>query len=266
MKIRLLIILAVCLCSLAIASAGFQSVEFDVQAEKAPTGSSFSNRPTGLKALYLIGEKLQVDVKRWVLPFQLLKGKPIGTLVSNLPAKEFTEAETASLQEWLDRGGRFIILFNEEWLDKNSYDLFLQMDERVEFWEVEQLLNNQGLQKSPEEGISWLISIFKHSDVVYFDDYHQGIENRRPFLLLLADFIRQPAGLFCLNGFIALLLWFFRYRLPIDRFRRYPEGEPENNLECSRVESLEKLFSKINSKEVAADIDHHFKGIITWKH
>lgn len=266
MKNRWWIILVVFTCTLALACCIVQSTKFTVSAEQAPSGSSFSNKPTGLKALFLVGKNLQVDVKQWVLPFQLLKGKSVGTLVSNLPAKEFTDTEIASLQEWLEDGGRFIILLNEEWFEKHSLDPFLKIDDRVEFWTAEHLLNNQGLKESPEERISWLISLFKDSDAVYFDDYHQGIANKRPYALLLAEFMRYPSGQFCLTGFIALILWFFRYRLPIERFRRHVEVESENHLECSRVDSLEKLFRKINSREVADDIDHHFKGVFTWKH
>ncbi|MBA3603254.1 MAG: DUF4350 domain-containing protein [Parachlamydiaceae bacterium] len=242
-----------------------KNIDFDVPNELAPNTSTFSAQPSGLKAIYLIGKQLKIDVKRWVLPFQLLPIDSPGTMIAYLPPEKYSDTEKDIIAEWLGNGGRFIVIGNETWFEAYSDQSFLEMNEDIELYNVSDVINNNGLKKKEEKTLSLLADLFYGHDSIYFDDYHNGIKDKRSFSVLFLSFIRYPWGQFCLSGLVALMVGLFGYRLRMDRYR-YNQNESLTTHQQhypSRIDSLTSLFRYIDSYELSSDIArnyHKFKG------
>jgi hypothetical protein len=248
------------LLSLFLALTGQYYFDGEMQSDQAPEHSTFSNHTAGFKALFMLGQQVHPDVRRWMIPYQLLDEGPIGTMVSYLPTSKPTEKELESLLNWIDEGGRLIVLTNDSWLEENKSHIFLENRDGIEFWNAADVLNNEGLKSDIDRSLPWLQNLFWESGPVYFDEFHSGFDHQRSLVTLTALFMRYPSGLFSLHILLAIFIGIFGCRLQMDRHFRDSEAITDNVYQ-PRLGSLEKLFRYVNSAELLSSITRKYQQL-----
>lgn len=137
----------VLLVLIGLSAAG--SLEFDRKDENelAPVRSSYNPGPTGTRALYQLLEETGYPVARWRERFDELKRKTGGGLLILVgpfeAADELEEAEVQALQEWLNAGGRVLVISREPAEQFGDYTIGAQMPDNLPAADTppEQLIN-----------------------------------------------------------------------------------------------------------------------------
>ncbi len=125
----------VLLVLIGLSAAG--SLEFDRKDENelAPVRSSYNPGPTGTRALYQLLEETGYPVARWRERFGELKRKADGALLILVgpfaAADELEEAEVQALQEWLNAGGRALVISREPAEQFGDYTISAQMPDKL---------------------------------------------------------------------------------------------------------------------------------------
>lgn len=125
----------VLLVLIGLSAAG--SLEFDRKDENelAPVRSSYNPGPTGTRALYQLLKETGYPVARWRERFGELKRKAAGGLLILVgpfaAADELEEAEVQALQEWLNAGGRVLVISREPAEQFGDYTIGAQMPDKL---------------------------------------------------------------------------------------------------------------------------------------
>ncbi len=126
---------SVLLVLIGLSAAG--SLEFDRQDENelAPVRSSYNPGPTGTRALYQLLEETGYPVARWRERFGELKRKAAGALLIVVgpfaAADELEDAEVQALQEWLNAGGRALVISRAPAEQFGDYTISAQMPDKL---------------------------------------------------------------------------------------------------------------------------------------
>ena len=127
------------------------NVEFDRpdENEYAPLRSSYNPGPTGTRAFYQLLEASNYPVARWRERLTELKRKANGALLIVVGpfagADGLDDAEVKALQEWLDAGGRALIISRKPAAEFNDAGLAAQAPDERPAWDATpaQMVNAQ---------------------------------------------------------------------------------------------------------------------------
>lgn len=217
--------------------------------ERYPDYSSYSSRPNGAKALYILSGQMGYSVSRFERPSRFLPEKV--TLIAVKPEIETLKnsLETKYLKEWLERGNTMVLLDDSSRLNKlnlealgakyirdagkrgiaSEYDV---ADGKLYFIDEVDKYTNNGLHKlEPAVEFIGLMDLAGNRKLL-FNEYFHGMGTRGTTVF---DLLGLSGMLVLLQLLLALFIYFYI------RSRRF--GKPKLVFETLKRQENENLFA-----------------------